>query len=126
LIHRRIIGSVTPSSGDQLLRTALMHFPSAPAIDKWSEEFLGSTSAVGGSERRWHYNHDRVQQRARRLKDARDEFHGHYRWRAGIEATMSRFKHQMGMARLRVRGMAKVTYTAMLRALGLNIHRVAA
>ena len=39
---------------------------------------------------------------------------------------MSRFKYQMGMIRLRVRGMAKVTYTAMLRALGLNIHRVAA
>lgn len=47
-------------------------------------------------------------------------------WRAGIEATMSRFKHQMGMARLRVRGMVEVTYAAMLRALGLNIHRVAA
>ena len=28
---------------------------------------------------------------------------------------MPRFKHQMGMARLRVRGLAKVTYTAMLR-----------
>ena len=38
---------------------------------------------------------------------------------------MSRFKHQMGMDRLRVRGMSKVTFTAMLRALGLNIHRVA-
>jgi hypothetical protein len=36
---------------------------------------------------------------------------------------MSRFKYQMGMIRLRVRGMAKVTYTAMLRASGLNIHR---
>jgi hypothetical protein len=83
-------------------------------------------AAVGRSERRWQYNHDRVKQRARRLKDARDEFRGHYRWRAGIEATMSRFKHQMGMAQLRVRGMAKVTYTAMLRALGLKIHRVAA
>jgi hypothetical protein len=39
---------------------------------------------------------------------------------------MSRFKHQMGMANLRIRGMAKVTYTALLRALGLNIHQVAA
>jgi hypothetical protein len=38
---------------------------------------------------------------------------------------MSRYKHQMGMVRLRVRGMAKVTYAAFLRALGLNIHRVA-
>ena len=61
----------------------------------------------------------------RRLGDAGEEFRQRYRWRAGIEATMSRFKHQMGMARLRVRGMVKVTYVAMLRALGLNIHRVA-
>ena len=76
-------------------------------------------AAVGRSERRWQYNHDRV-------KQARDEFRGYYRWRAGIEATLSRFKHQMGMARLRVRGLAKVTYTAMRRALGFNIHRVAA
>lgn len=83
-------------------------------------------AAVGRRERRWQYNHDRVKQRERRLQDASDEFRGHYRWRAGIEATMSRFKHQMGMARLRVRGMAKVSYTALLRALGLNIHRVAA
>ena len=63
---------------------------------------------------------------ARRLQDASEEFCKRYRWRAGIEATMSRFKHQMGMAKLRIRGMAKVTYTEMLRALGLNIHRVAA
>jgi Transposase DDE domain/Transposase domain (DUF772) len=83
-------------------------------------------AAVGRKERRWQYNHDRVKQRERRLKDSSDEFHDHYRWRAGVEATMSRFKHQMGMARLRIRGMAKVTYTALLRALGLNIHRVAA
>ena len=83
-------------------------------------------AAVGRRERRWQYTHDRVRQRARRLEDASDAFRDRYRWRAGVEATMSRFKHQMGMARLRVRGMAKVTYVAMLRALGLNIHRVAA
>jgi hypothetical protein len=83
-------------------------------------------AAVGRRERRWQYTHDRVRQRARRLEDASEAFRRRYRWRAGIEATMSRFKHQMGMAKLRVRGMAKVTYVAMLRALGLNIHRVAA
>jgi hypothetical protein len=82
-------------------------------------------AAVGRSERRWQYNRDRVKQRERRLQDASEEFRQRYRWRAGIEATMSRFKHQMGMARLRVRGKAKVTYAAMLRALGLNILRVA-
>ncbi len=83
-------------------------------------------SAVGRRERRWQYTHGRVRQRARRLRDATDEFLDRYRWRAGVEATMSRFKHQMGMARLRVRGMAAVTYVAMLRALGLNLRRVAA
>jgi hypothetical protein len=81
-------------------------------------------AAVGRRDRRWQYTHDRVRQRARRLADASEAFRKRYRWRAGIEATMSRFKHQMGMVRLRVRGMAKVTYVAMLRALGLNIHRV--
>ena len=85
-----------------------------------------AAAAVGRRERRWQYTHDRVRQRARRLGDASEEFRKRYRWRAGIEATMSRFKYQMGMARLRVRGMAKVTYVAMLRALGLNNHRVAA
>ena len=36
-------------------------------------------AAVGRSERRWQYNHDRVKQRARRRKDASDEFRGRYR-----------------------------------------------
>ncbi len=83
-------------------------------------------SAVGRKDRRWQYTHDRVRQRTRRLQDASPAFRERYRWRAGIEATMSRFKHQLGMAHLRVRGLAKVTYAAMLRALGLNILRVAA
>jgi hypothetical protein len=82
-------------------------------------------AAVGRASPRYQYTHDRVRQRARRLKDATDGFRHRYRWRAGIEGTMSRYKHQMGMAKLRVRGMAKVTYAAFLRALGLNIHRVA-
>ncbi|MCA9109578.1 MAG: transposase, partial [Planctomycetaceae bacterium] len=84
------------------------------------------TAAVGRVSPRYQYTHERVQHRARRLHETSDEFRDRYRWRAGVEATMSRFKHQMGMARLRIRGMQKVTFTALLRALGLNIHRVAA
>jgi hypothetical protein len=30
-----------------------------------------------------------------------------YRWRAGIEATMSHLKHQMKLAKLRIRGMSR-------------------
>ena len=87
---------------------------------------LCPAATIGRRQRRWQYTHDRVRQRARRLSDKSEEFRSRYRWRASVEATMSRFKHQMGMVRLRVRGMTKVTYTAMLRALGLNILRVAA
>ena len=55
-----------------------------------------------------------------------EAFRDRYRWRAGIEATMSRFKNQLGMGKLRIRGKDKVSYTAFLRALGLNINRVVA
>jgi hypothetical protein len=65
-------------------------------------------------------------QRTRRLAEQLPPFKDRYRWRAGIEATMSRLKHQMHLARLRVRGMAAIQYTVFLRALGLNILRVAA
>lgn len=72
------------------------------------------------------YTHERVAQRQRRLDQQEPAFIDHYRWRADIEATMSRLKHQMGLARLRIRGMAAVRYTLFLRALGLNVFRVAA
>ncbi len=83
-------------------------------------------SSVGRGSARYQYTHDRVHLRKRRLSEQGDVFRDRYRWRAGVEATMSRFKHQMGMARLRLRGMANITYVATLRALGLNIRRVAA
>src|SRR5262245_9337331 len=84
--------------------------------------------AASGSRRedRYRYTQERVQHRARRLRDQSEAFRERYRWRAGIEATMARYKHQVGMGRLRVRGRKSVRYVAFLRALGLNIHRVAA
>lgn len=82
-------------------------------------------ASVGRRESRYQYTHDRVRQRARRLENASEQFRQRYRWRAGVEATMSRLKYQMGMATLRYRGMAMMTYASLLRALGLNIMRVA-
>ena len=71
------------------------------------------------------YTHERVKQRARRLSEESDAFRDRYRWRTGIEGTISRLKHQMGLAHLRVRGQGAVQYRVLLRALGLNIHRIA-
>ena len=83
-------------------------------------------SAVGRKERRFQYTRDRVRNRQRRLGERTEEFRDRYRWRSGIEGTMSRLKYQMRLGSLRVRGRASVGYRTFLRALGLNIHRVAA
>jgi hypothetical protein len=83
-------------------------------------------SAVGRKEQRFQYTRDRVRNRERRLGERTKGFRDRYRWRSGIEGTMSRLKYQMRLASLRVRGRASVSYRTFLRALGLNIHRVAA
>lgn len=74
---------------------------------------------------RWQYTHERVAQCRRRLAEQSEEFTDRYRWRAGIEATISRLKHQMGLSSLRVRGRPAMKYAVYLRALGMNIKRAA-
>lgn len=59
----------------------------------------------------------------RRLIEKTDSFKGIYRFRAGIEATMSDLDRLTGLKRLRVRGMPQVRLAATLKAAGLNIHR---
>lgn len=86
----------------------------------------GYANPKGSTTSRWQYTPARVAQYRRRLSQQSDEFKDRYRWRAGIEATMSRLKHQMGLATLRVRGKTSVKYVVFLRALGLNIRRAAA
>lgn len=79
-----------------------------------------------GEQGRVQYTPDRVAHRTRRLADQSSTFKHRYRWRAGVEATMSRLKHQMRLGHLRVRGSVAVTYVTLLRALGLNIRRCVA
>ncbi|MDA8138783.1 MAG: transposase [Desulfobacteraceae bacterium] len=62
----------------------------------------------------------------RRSATDSDEFKDRYRWRAGVEATMSEFDRRTGVKKLRVRGFKAVRYYAILKALGLNILRAAA
>jgi len=75
---------------------------------------------------RLQYDRPRLEMYRRRLAEKEPEFRQRYRWRAGIEATMSRLKHVLGMGALRVRGLAAVTYEAFMGALCLNIMRCAA
>jgi hypothetical protein len=75
---------------------------------------------------RLQYDRPRLEMFHRRRSEQEEWFKDRYRWRAGIEATMSRLKHQVGLGMLRVRGLAAVTFKAFMGALALNILRCAA
>ena len=59
----------------------------------------------------------------RRAYEKTDKFKDKYRWRAGVEATMSEYDRKTGVKNLRVRGMKAVRLCATLKAVGINIFR---
>ncbi len=61
----------------------------------------------------------------RRAHEQSDEFKEVYRWRAGVEATMSEYDRRTGVKKLRFRGLKAVKFCATLKALGINILRAA-
>lgn len=62
----------------------------------------------------------------RRANEQTDTFKDRYRWRSGVEATMSEYDRRTGVKRLRVRGLKAVRFCATLKALGINLLRAAA
>ena len=71
------------------------------------------------------YTEKQLRLAIRRKYEDTSEFRDKFRWRAGIEGTNSHYKLDTGAARLRVRGLARVHFSAVLKALGLNILRSA-
>ncbi len=59
----------------------------------------------------------------RRAYEKTDEFKERYRFRSGVEGTMSDLDRMTGLKHLRVRGMPQVRLAATLKATGLNILR---
>ena len=62
----------------------------------------------------------------RRAYEKTPEFREDYRFRAGIEGTMSQLDRKTGLKHLRVRGLAAVSFCATLKAVGINILRAVA
>ena len=62
----------------------------------------------------------------RRAYEQTDEFKDRYRWRSGIEATMSEYDRRTGVKHLRVRGFKAVRFCATLKAVAVNIFRATA
>lgn len=72
------------------------------------------------------YNEKNVRLAKRRQYERTDAFKNKYRFRAGVEATMSQLDRRTGIKHLRVRGMKAVRFAATMKAAALNIIRVAA
>ena len=61
----------------------------------------------------------------RRLYEESPEFKDKYRYRSGVEATMSQYDRRTGVKHLRIRGLKSVRYCAVMKATALNIFRAA-
>jgi hypothetical protein len=62
----------------------------------------------------------------RRAYERSNAFKDRYRWRSGIEATMSEYDRRTGVKHLRVRGFKAVRFCATLKAAAMNIFRATA
>jgi hypothetical protein len=72
------------------------------------------------------YDDKAIRLARRRLLEDTPEFRDRYRFRAGIEGTMSQLDRVTGLKNLRVRGLSRVSFAAYLKAAGINIMRAAA
>jgi len=71
----------------------------------------------------YRYKEKDVRIASRRRYEQSDAFKEKYRFRAGVEATMSELDRRTRVKHLRVRGMKAVTFAVIMKAIGLNILR---
>jgi len=78
-------------------------------------------------KRHFYLRYDRkaVRLARRRAREKTPEFRDRYRFRAGIEGTISAYDARTGVKQLRVRGFEAVRFCATLKATGVNIFRAA-
>jgi hypothetical protein len=84
----------------------------------------GKCPVVPG-KRHFYLRYDRkaVRLAKRRAYEETPEFRERYRFRAGIEGTLSAYDARTGVKQLRVRGLDAVRFCATLKATGMNIFR---
>ena len=73
-----------------------------------------------------NYDEKRLRIARRRQHERTEEFRQKYRWRAGVEATMSQYDRLTGVKHLRVRGKKAVRFAAVMKATAVNIARAVA
>ena len=81
--------------------------------------------SIGKKASYYRYTLKDVRISRRRRHERTPEFKDKYRFRAGVEATMSEYDRVTGVKKLRVRSLAAVTFAAFMKAIGINIKRAA-
>jgi len=112
--------------------TKIKHNKKGTMTAIWSGEICGvcpdvSTCAVRKAKQgfRLLHNHNEAVAAIHRRYEQSEAFKDKYRYRAGIEATNSRYIHMTGARRMRYRGLKCIDYAAKLKALGVNMFRTA-
>jgi len=73
----------------------------------------------------YYYGDKALRLSTRRINEGTTGFKDIYRYRAGVEATMSEYDRRTGVKNLRVRNLKPVSFAATLKAIGINIFRAA-
>ena len=81
---------------------------------------------AGGKAHYLYYSPKEIRLAQRRANEKTSQFRNKYRFRAGIEASMSYFDRKTGVKRLRVRGLCAVSFCVTLKAAAVNILRTVA
>jgi len=86
----------------------------------------GCPTMPGKKGRYLRYDDKAIRLAQRRVQEDTPEFRDRYRFRAGVEGTMSQLDRLTGFKNLRVRGLSAVSFAAYLKAAAINIIRAAA
>jgi hypothetical protein len=86
-----------------------------------------SACPVVSGKKHFYLRYDRkaVRLAQRRAREETPQFRDQYRFRAGVEGTISAYDARTGVKQLRVRGFEAVRFCATLKATGVNIFRAA-
>jgi hypothetical protein len=87
---------------------------------------IGCPTMTGKKGHYLRYDDKAVRLAQRRALEDTPEFRDRYRFRAGVEGTMSQLDRITGFKDLRVRGLSAVSFAAYLKATAINIIRAAA
>jgi hypothetical protein len=114
---------VSPAKVKKTLKGHCATFPVTVCLE--CLEFKQCPVSKGRKACYYRYKNKDVRLAHRRQYESTPLFKEKYRYRAGVEATMSEFDRRTGVKHLRVRGMKAVSFAAFMKAIGLNIFRAA-